>query len=234
MISRRSFLAVTAGAGAGLLLTACGSSDGGDQAGTDTSGDGSVDDDGTTPSGGYDLVRRFPTTVLVPGMVRMPISLGLDGEPLTDGPDEPPVGPRRGRRRGAQRSHRHQAQRGPAPRVLVVRRRHVDNGDLHPAGRRCRPAGRSVPGQRPLDGRHPARREPLPPFDTPTVDDAGGVDPISHRCRPVRCTTSHSPMPSRRASRSPTSSVRRRTARRASAGRSSICSLNCGRTSATS
>jgi hypothetical protein len=179
MISRRSFLAVTAGAGAGLLLTACGSSDDSDQSGADAGGDGSVDDGGTTPSGVYDLVRRFPTTVLVPGIVRMPISLGLSGEPLTDGPDELTgqiideagdvvLSGLTATKRSEGLPHAHWSFLAEMSTTGIYTLQ-VDG---------AAPQGAAFQVSDPSTVAIPLVGEPLPPFDTPTVDDAGGVDPI--------------------------------------------------------
>jgi hypothetical protein len=77
--TRRHFIAGIAASGA---LVACGGSD----SGSDSSGNQS---DGTIPEGGtYTLVQRFPNTVLIPGLVRMPITLSTGAAQfLQDGPD---------------------------------------------------------------------------------------------------------------------------------------------------
>ena len=178
MISRRSFLAVTAGAGAGLLFTACGSSDD-DRAGTGAGGQGSVDDGGTTPSGVYDLVRRFPTTVLVPGTLRLPISLGLNGEPLTDGPDELTgqivdeagdvvLSGLTAMKRSEGLPHAYWSF------VADVETTGIYTLQVDGAA----PQGAAFQVNDPTMVAIPLVGAPLPPFDTPTVDDARGVDPI--------------------------------------------------------
>lgn len=179
MITRRSFLAATAGAGAGLLLIACGGSDDEDEAGSGAGTDGTEDDDSTTPSGVYDLVRRFPTTVLVPGIVRMPISLGLDGEPLTDGPDELTgqildeagdvvLSGLTATKRSEGLPHAYWSFVADVSTTGIYTLQ-VDG---------AAPQGAAFQVSDPSTVAIPLVGEPLPPFDTPTVDDAGGVDPI--------------------------------------------------------
>ena len=185
MISRRSFLAVTAGAGAGLFLTACGSSDDGDEAGTGASGDGSVDAGGPTPSGVYDLVRRFPTTVLVPGMVRMPISLALDGEPLTDGPDEL-TGQILDEAGDVVLSGLTAAKRSEGlPHAYWSFLADMSTTGIYTLQvDGAAPQGAAFQVSDPSTVPIPLVGEPLPPFDTPTVDDAAGVDPICTQVPP--------------------------------------------------
>ncbi len=185
MISRRSFLAVTAGAGAGLFLAACGSSDDDSQAGTGADGEGDVEAGAPTPSGVYDLVRRFPTTVLVPGLVRMPISLGLNGEPLTDGPDELTgqildeagdvvLSGLTATKRSEGLPHAYWS--------FVADMSTTGIYTLQVDG--AAPQGAAFQVSDPSTVAIPLVGEPLPPFDTPTIDDAGGVDPICTQVPP--------------------------------------------------
>ena len=71
--SRRRFLALSASLGLGGLVAACGGS---------SSGSGAIDG----VSGTLQVVKRFPTTGLVPGSIRLPISLAdTSGVLTTDG-----------------------------------------------------------------------------------------------------------------------------------------------------
>ncbi|MGD9703839.1 MAG: hypothetical protein AB7Q42_21550 [Acidimicrobiia bacterium] len=184
MITRRSFLASAVGAGAGLVLVACGSNDDGGADGgaavDDTTDDGgTADGGGTTPSGVFDLVRRFPTTALVPGMVRMPISLGRDGQALTDGPDELTgqivdesgavlVDGLTATKRSEGLPHAYWPFVADVPTTGIYTLL-VDG---------AAPQGAAFQVNDPSTVAIPLVGDPLPPFDTPTVDDARGVDPI--------------------------------------------------------
>ncbi|MET0911271.1 MAG: hypothetical protein ABWZ99_17540 [Ilumatobacteraceae bacterium] len=168
---------MTAGAGAGLLLSACGSGDDDGQAGAGE--DGAVDAGGPTPPGVYDLVRRFPTTALVPGVVRMPISLGRDGEALVDGPDEltGQIVDEAGtmvlsgltatkRNEGLPHAYWPFVADIPTAGIYTLQ---VDG---------AAPQGAAFQVNDPSTVLIPLVGQPLPPFDSPTVDDPGGVDPI--------------------------------------------------------
>jgi hypothetical protein len=191
MLTRRTFL-LAAGAGAGLALSGCGSgpssneTQGTGAAGSDDGTAGTaVDDGGTTPPGVYDLVRRFPITTLVPGRVRLPMSLGRDGVPLVDGPDE-----LRGRI----------VDEGGTVVVdeLVATKRSegMPNAywafvaDLPDAGiytllvDGAAPQGAAFQLNDPSTVAIPLVGQPLPPVDTPTVADGRGVDPICTRVPP--------------------------------------------------
>ena len=72
--SRRRFLALSASLGLGGLVAACG--------GSSSSSSGAIDG----VSGTLQVVKRFPTTGLVPGSIRLPISLAdTSGVLTTDG-----------------------------------------------------------------------------------------------------------------------------------------------------
>jgi hypothetical protein len=205
---RRSFLAamVTTGsaAGAALLLAACGNdssdaSDSGDS-GDDTSADGAsndsvapgsddtTDDGGTTPAGVYDIARRFPSTALVPGTVRLPISLGLNRELVFDENVAPAE------------LHGRIADEGGTDVVtdLVATMRLAN--ERNPEGQRspyyvffadlaetgvytlfvegASDQGAAFQVNDPATVAIPLVGDPLPPFDTPTVADHRGVEPI--------------------------------------------------------
>lgn len=178
--TRRGFLV---GAAATGLLVACGSDDSGTASPGTARDDGSPPPDGSSAAAGtYTLVQRFPPNVQEPGAVRLPISLATaDGQLIQDGPDElsaqvtdidgKPVGQAITARRrdvapGPYYSFRTEVA-DPGVYYLVV-----DGGPAEGAAFQIMEAGSvTVPG--------PGR--PLPPFDTPTVDDARGVDPICTR-----------------------------------------------------
>ena len=163
----------------------------------------------------------------------MPISLGLDGEPLTDGPDEltgqildeagdvllsgltAPSGARA-----------HHAQLG-------VRRRYGDDGDHTLQVDGAAPQGAAFEVNDPSTVAIPLVGEPLPPFDTPTVDDPGGVDPICTQVPP--CPLHDISLADALADRKPVAYLIGTPAYCLTGvcGRSSICSSSYGRTSAT-
>lgn len=193
--SRRTLLVGALAAGA---LAACGGSDSGDDASSDSpdpsggsgGSDGSDGDRGTTPPGDssalafgtYTVVQRFPQGMQVPGAQRLPMSLSTGlAELVQDGPetlgavvidvDGNEISPR-----------------------LVATRRDVLPGpyyDFRPAvaeegfyallvdGGPEDGAGFQITA--PADVPVPATGDALPPFETPTVDDGRGVDPICTR-----------------------------------------------------
>ena len=180
--TRRSFLVT---AGASIVVAACGGSDdeGQGAAGTTAGGaDTTTDDGGTTPEGVYDLVRRFPTTALVPGTVRMPISLGRDGEALSDGPEElvGRIVDEQGavvvddvratkRKEGLPHAYWPFIADIDAPGIYTLL---VDG---------AAPQGAAFQVNDPASVAIPLVGEPLPPFATPTTDNGRGVDPICTR-----------------------------------------------------
>jgi hypothetical protein len=163
-------------------LVACGSDDAGTTSPATTPAEGSPPDGSSVAAGAYIVVQRFPQDVQEPGMVRLPISLATsDGQLIQDVPEElgaqvtdidgEPVGqPITAQRRdvapGPYYSFRTEVE-APGVYYLVV-----DGGPAAGAAFQIMDAGTvTVPG--------PGR--PLPPFDTPTVDVDGGVDPICTR-----------------------------------------------------
>ena len=83
-ISRRHLIA---GAGALLVVAACGdsssSSSGNSSSGTGDASGGTEPDPGTT---GFTIAQRYPTNTFVPGKVRLPISIADKQSLLTTGP----------------------------------------------------------------------------------------------------------------------------------------------------
>ncbi|MGB0111589.1 MAG: twin-arginine translocation signal domain-containing protein [Ilumatobacteraceae bacterium] len=173
-VSRRTFLA---GVAATAVLAACGSGSDDDTASTSAGGDGPTIEPGT-----YTLAQRFPQDVQEPGLLRLPVSLaGAGGALLSDGPatlgaqvtdlDGAPIGERftavrRDLEGGAYYAFRTTVDT-PGFYYLVV-----DGGPAEGAAFQVMEPGTvAVPG----------RGQPLPPFDTPTIDDARGVDPLCTR-----------------------------------------------------
>jgi hypothetical protein len=182
---RRAFLAGALATGA---LAACGASgsDETDDAGTSTEpDDGAVrpsSDGAELAAGTYTLVQRFPQGLQVPGGQRLPLSLSTGAAELVqDGPTtlEANVADLDGNTIGGR---------------LVATRRDVAPApyyDFHAAVDEAGfftlivdggpPDGASFQVSVPADVPVPTPGDPLPPFDTPTVDDPRGVDPICTR-----------------------------------------------------
>lgn len=190
-ISRRGLIVGAAGV---ALLAACGSGD-------DTSGSGSsgTDSSGTEAGSGdaanatvdadetYTIAKRFPPDVQEPGNIRLAISLSdADGRMVSDGPDTlvaqvldidaKPIGdPISAVKRSVEPAPYYAfrvALETPGVYYLVV-----DGGPTTGAAFQVMEPG-SVAVAGPGD--------PLPPFDTPTVDDPRGVDPTCTR-QPEPC-----------------------------------------------
>jgi hypothetical protein len=182
------------------LLAACGDDDSGADAGSggtadegDDPSDGDVGASGDTaagsaaaeavlPVGTYTLVQRFPQGLQVPGRLRLPLSLSTGAaELITDGPDE----------LGAQVVDIDGNPVGE--RITAVRRdtQPAPYYDFHPTIDEVGfyalvvdggpPDGASFQVADPADVPVPIPGSELPPFDTPTVDDGRGVDPICTR-----------------------------------------------------
>ena len=187
-VSRRLLLG---GAAAGaFLVAACGSSDSGSPSdGSGDSGDasGSGDPGNAIAFGTYVLAQRFPQDVQEPGLQRLPISLAAaDGRLESDGPDTlnasvadvdgNPLGieisaVRRDLESGPYYSFRVPIET-PGIYYLVVEGGPEDGA----AFQVMEPGSVVVPGP----------GDPMPPFDTPTVDDGRGVDPLCTR-QPEPC-----------------------------------------------
>ncbi len=184
-VSRRVLLG---GAAASAFLVACGSSDdGSSDADNGTSGDAATTGapTGSTPGipfGTYVIAQRFPQDVQEPGLQRLPISLATaDGRLVSDGPDmlnaevtdvdANPLGlsistTRRDLESGPYYSFRVPIET-PGIYYLVVE----GGPEGGAAFQVMEPGSVAVPGP----------GDTMPPFDTPTVDDGRGVDPICTR-----------------------------------------------------
>jgi len=180
--SRRGFLV---GAAATGLLAACGSDSdgaaGSDSVDTETSDD-SAAGEATGEAFAYTLVQRFPQNVQEPGPLRLPISLATaDGRLIQDGPDtlDAQVTDSEGSPLGDPISA---VRRDVAPGPYYDFRAELDTAGLYylviPGGP---PEG--APFQVMEAGSVPVAGAggTLEPFDTPTFDDARGVDPVCTR-----------------------------------------------------
>ncbi len=182
-VSRRLLLG---GAAASAFLVACGSSD-----------EGSSSDEGDAASGAdepsasaapgiefgtYVLAQRFPQDVQEPGLQRLPISLATaDGRILSDGPD-------------ALNASVDDADGNPLGVDISAARRDLESGPYYsfrvpietpgiyyllveggPEG------GAAFQVMEPGSVAVPGPGDSMPPFDTPSVDDGRGVDPICTR-----------------------------------------------------
>lgn len=182
VFNRRQFLGWSAAVGAGAFLAACGGT-----SGTTGTTIGKADES-------YQVVKRFPPTGMVPGRVRLPISLGDDSGIL-----------------GGDRT-------GSLPPTLTASVTNSDTGatiagyvaaDMHGAEmsipywpflveigapgtysmrvNEAPSAEFSFQVFERTDVVMPLVGDPLPPFDTPTIADPRGVDPI--------CTRPNGPCP---------------------------------------
>jgi hypothetical protein len=186
-LTRRSLLASAASVmGVGALLAACGSGDddasGSSQpaAGSDQASSGAAASSG---AGDFVVVQRFPNNqAFVPGQVRLAVSLArTDGALLVDGPDRltgqvrndagEVIGPIDAIRRGAGLS---------VPYWSII-------ADLPAAGLYSMEIDDAIGDPTPVlvfdaaEITMPVTGKPLPPFDTPTISDARGVDPVCTR-----------------------------------------------------
>ena len=177
---RRTFIAGTAAAG---LLAAC-SSDAspGDDAAADSTGE-SAAESSSGADGEYALIQRYPSNipVFVPGEVRLPFSLNKDAEFVIDGPealgaqivdiDGAPIGDRISA-----------ARRDVTPAPYYAFTTQIDTPGIY---------GIVVDGG-PSTGANfqvvdsdevsiPVPGQTLAGFDTPTVGEPAGVDPICTR-----------------------------------------------------
>ena len=177
MVSRRVLLA---GAAATAVLAACGSGDDGSSSSATDASSGSAT--ARIPFGTYVVAQRFPQNVQEPGLQRLPISLATaDGRLVSDGPD-------------VLNAEVNDADGAPLDLSISAWRRDLESGPYYAfrvpiespgvyylvveggpeegaAFQVMEPGSVEVPGP----------GSPMPPFDTPTVDDGRGVDPICTR-----------------------------------------------------
>ena len=174
-LDRRRFLALTASVGAGAALAACGGSS---SKGSTVSG----------YSGTLQVVKRYPEDALTPGLVRLPVSLG----------DKNGVIPVGGKVVLPDRMHASivDAQSGKTIAKGLVAERHDRelNVPYWPFVAEIATPGiwllriDEAPGVdvsfQTMAAKYiaaPIVGQQLPPFDTPTIDDHRGVDPICTR-----------------------------------------------------
>lgn len=188
-VSRRRFIGLTAGAGLGaglsVVVAACG--------GSPNTGGASTASQALEVEGDLQLVKRFPTSGLVPPSVRLPISLADSTGILANGsgrsfPDElsaSVVDSSGARIRGGVIATR-RGDRQSVPYWAFT----VDISD--PGIYTLRLDGASTAEvafqvDDPSDVAAPVAGATLPPFDTPTFDNARGVNPV--------CTRADEPCP---------------------------------------
>jgi hypothetical protein len=175
--SRRRFLALSASLGLGGLVAACGGS-------SSSSSSGAIDG----VSGTLQVVKRFPTSGLVPGSIRLPISLAdTSGVLTTDGKVKLPqtlTGKVIDTASGdvviaSVTADKHDANMPTPYWPFIVDVQKVGVYllilDVAPGSEMSFQVEEREKALSPLVG------DPLPPFDTPTVDNNGGVDPICTR-----------------------------------------------------
>lgn len=174
----RAGLGAGAVAGSSWLLSGCGD---------DGAGDGDGGDSGSSASG-FVLVNRFPNTALVPGKNRLAVSLAKpDGTILSEGPDvlAGKVVTQDGADVTTFTATRHGESIGLPYWPITVQ---IDQPGIYALdvdGAQGEPTAFQVFEQ--VVVASPTPGQPLPPFHTPTVDDARGVDPI--------CTLTPDPCP---------------------------------------
>ena len=178
-VSRRLLLG---GAAASAFLVACGSSDGESSSADADAGDPAGSTAPGIAFGTYVLAQRFPQNVQEPGLQRLPISLATaDGRIVSDGPDtlNASVDDADGNPLGIDISAvRRDLESGPYYSFRVP----IETPGIYYLIVEGGPEGGAAfqvmePGAVPV----PGPGDSMPPFDTPTVDDGRGVDPICTR-----------------------------------------------------
>jgi hypothetical protein len=166
ILSRRHFLALSGTVGGAAFLVACGDD---------------ASQESNTPAA-RSIVQRFPNNILVPGPIRLPISLATDKGLETTGPDtltaefldadgkvlETISAPQRSI---GERTPLYWALRTTAPAPGIYRL--AIEGTVEESG--------FVQVLEPEQVTMPIIGGTLPPFDTPTVADPRGVDPFCSR-----------------------------------------------------
>ncbi len=179
---RRTFIVGTAAAG---VLAAC-SGDDSSNGGTDdrsTGDDGAASDVGSGSDGDFSLVQRFATDspILVPGELRLPFGLMKNAEFIIDGPDtlSAQIVDIDGNAVGQPISAtRHDV----APAPYYAFRATVDQPGIYGIIVEGGPStGANFQVFDPADVTIPIPGQTLAGFDTPTVAEPAGVDPICTR-----------------------------------------------------
>ena len=183
---RRAFVLGAATLGA---LAACGSGDyaepvvtAGGPSGTGSASGGFDGDSADLAPDTFAVIQRFPQDVLAPGEVRVPFSLaGTDAQFVVDGPS--PLGAQLVDVDGAPLGERVEAvRRDVAPAAYYAFRVPVADPGIYALVVDGGPAeGASFQVSEPGAIGVPGPGDALPPFDTPTTDDARGLDPICTR-----------------------------------------------------
>jgi hypothetical protein len=170
--SRRNFLF---GVGGLVVLAACGD-DSADGSATTTAG---TDATGGTAPVNFGIAQRFPNSPLfTPGPVRLPISLIDSGTLAADGPAELPGRIESMDGEVVAEFTAMLRNEGISPPYYEIR---VELDTPQPYTLRLEGddgAGAAFQVVEPAQVVTPRTGEPLPPFDTPTVDDHRGVEPF--------------------------------------------------------
>ncbi len=178
-VTRRRFLGGLAAAGA---LAACSGSDSADDTVNDGGGDPDLDAAPGAAGDGFTLVQRFPNNVQVPGVIRMPITLSTGAAQfIQDGPATltARVVDNAGVAVGAAFSA---VRRDVAPAPYYDFRTEIDEPGFYFLVVDGGPAdGAAFQVMDPQAVAVPTPGQPLPGFDTPTVDDQQGFDSLCTR-----------------------------------------------------
>ena len=173
-VDRRTFIGAGLAVPAGIWLASCGGDD----------GDGSGSGGGELPKSAT-IVPRYPQ-VAVPGSLRLPISFEADSVLITDGPDAIDVTVTTDTGTTVQDGIvAGRVQLEPNTTAFWVVRTDI----AQPGNYLIRVGGVDEPQVfqvfPPDQVAQPTPGTPLPPFDTPTVDDSTGVEPICTRTEGV-------------------------------------------------
>ncbi len=194
-IDRRTFLIATGAVTASAALALAGCSSDGESSGSGAGDSGSADSGPAaapasiaTTADGFTLAARFSQEVIVPGTPRLPFSLASDQAILSEGPE-------------ILYGEIRNADGAIVIPSISARRRQVTEAlpywDFHPTLEAVgvyylvidggTPDGGAFQINDPATVAIPIVGQPLPAFDTPTTDDARGVDPICTRLEGGPC-----------------------------------------------